>query len=40
MQEQRLARDYEHVPSCAESRIFWGSRGIIPITILQSYRQG
>lgn len=29
MQERRLARDYEHAPSCAESRIYWASAGRI-----------
>ncbi len=29
MLERRLARDYEHAPSCAESRIYWASAGRI-----------
>ena len=27
--ERRLARDYEHAPSCSESRIYWASTGRI-----------
>jgi transposase len=29
MLERRLARDYEHAPSCSESRIYWASAGRI-----------
>ena len=29
MIERRLARDYEHAPSCSESRIYWASAGRI-----------
>lgn len=29
MLERRLAREYEHAPSCAESRIYWASAGRI-----------
>ncbi len=29
MLERRLARDYEHAPSCAQSRIYWASAGRI-----------
>jgi len=27
--ERRLAREYEHAPSCSESRIYWASAGRI-----------
>jgi hypothetical protein len=29
MLERRLARDYEHAPSCAQSRIYWACTGRI-----------
>ena len=29
MLERRLAREYEHAPSCSESRIYWASAGRI-----------
>ena len=29
MLERRLARDYEHAPSCSQSRIYWASAGRI-----------
>ncbi|MBS2967061.1 transposase [Actinocrinis puniceicyclus] len=29
MLERRLAREYDHAPSCSESRIYWASAGRI-----------